>query len=76
MYLVLSSSDGQPKTASLFLNGQPLSSSKAGKEVHRHQIKVNEARLYELIHLPSVNNGILELRTESEGLEAYVFTFG
>ena len=41
-----------------------------------HHIEVREARLYELVQLPAISNGILELRSDSAGLEAYVFTFG
>lgn len=75
VFLVLGSSDDKPKTVTILLNGKPISPAQAGKDVHEHRIKVNEDRLYELIHLPAISNGILEIQCDSPGLEAYAFTF-
>ncbi|HAT1596129.1 TPA: redoxin domain-containing protein [Legionella pneumophila] len=76
VFLVLGSNDDKPKTVTILLNGKPISPAQAGKDVHEHRIKVNEDRLYELISLPNVSNGILEIQCDSPGLEAYAFTFG
>lgn len=76
VYLVMGTKDKKPKSVTILLNGKPISPNKAGKDVHEHQVKVTEDRLYELVNLPSVNNGILEIRCDSPALEAYVFTFG
>jgi cytochrome c biogenesis protein CcdA/thiol-disulfide isomerase/thioredoxin len=76
VFLVMSSNDDKPKYATILLNGKPISTSQAGKDVDKHRIKVDTARLYELINLPAISNGILELQCDSQGLEAYAFTFG
>lgn len=76
VFLVLGSNDDKPKTVTILLNGKPISPAQAGKDVHEQRIKVNEDRLYELISLPNVSNGVLEIQCDSPGLEAYAFTFG
>lgn len=65
VYLVLGSKTGQPITVSLKLNGTPIKS-----------ITVNQHRLYELTHQSAVRNGVIEINTDTAGLEAYAFTFG
>jgi cytochrome c biogenesis protein CcdA/thiol-disulfide isomerase/thioredoxin len=76
VFLVLRSNDKKPKTATILLNGKPISAVQAGKDVHQHRVQVNEDRLYELVRLPAITNGILEIQSNSPGLEAYAFTFG
>jgi cytochrome c biogenesis protein CcdA/thiol-disulfide isomerase/thioredoxin len=75
-FLVLASNDpSKPITARILLDGKPLGPS-AGKDVKDGKITVTQSTLYELVHLKGLSTGILEIQSESAGLEAYAFTFG
>ena len=65
VFLVLGTKTGKPIAVNITLNGEP-----------HGRITVDKHTLYTLLELPSVQNGLLEIVTESEGLEAYAFTFG
>lgn len=76
VYLVLGSSNGKVIRANLKLNGKPITSKSSGSDVQNGVVTVNGYRLYELVNQPSAANGLLELDVQSNGLEAYAFTFG
>lgn len=65
VFLVLGTANKTPIKVNLTLNGTPHGS-----------ITVTANTLYPLIAQPEIEDGILEITTESEGLEAYAFTFG
>ncbi|MDD5585854.1 MAG: cytochrome c biogenesis protein DipZ [Alphaproteobacteria bacterium] len=75
VFLVLGSAAGKPIEAALTLNGEALG-AKAGKDAPGGVLKVSENRLYELINQGKAQNGLLEIKTDETGLEAYAFTFG
>lgn len=65
VFLVLGARDNKPRRASLALNGKPAGA-----------IIINGTTLYELIDQREAKAGLLEIRAEGPGLEAYAFTFG
>jgi hypothetical protein len=74
VFLVMKSSDGNPKTVKISLDGKnPKEFS--GNDAEGGLIKVNSDRLYELINLPQVENKKLRLEFE-DGVEIFAFTFG
>jgi hypothetical protein len=75
VFLVLGTSSGQPITAKILLNGQPIGKL-AGKDVQNDMVTVANETLYELVSLDSFGEGILELQAMGSGLQAYAFTFG
>ena len=75
VFLVLGTRDGKPIKAKITLNGEPLGIN-AGKDSMGGMLTVDEHTLYELVNQKAVKNGLLEIFTESSGLEAYAFTFG
>jgi cytochrome c biogenesis protein CcdA/thiol-disulfide isomerase/thioredoxin len=75
VFLVLGSATSKPIEATLTLNGEALG-AKAGKDAPSGVLTVNENRLYELINQGKAHNGLLEIKTDEPGLEAYAFTFG
>ncbi len=75
VFLVLGSASGQPIQAELTLNGEPLKNA-AGKDVANGLLTVSQHTLYELIDQKEAKNGLLDIKTELPGLEAYAFTFG
>lgn len=75
VFLVLGCRDGLPHKARLTLDGQPLG-PKAGHDALDGIVLVNQYRLYELLALPNVQSGTLDLVAEDPGIEAYAFTFG
>jgi thiol-disulfide isomerase/thioredoxin len=75
VYLVLGSKSGQPVKAKITLNGAAVGGN-AGKDAADGMITVDQHRLYELLNLPSVTDGVLEITADAPGLEAYAFTFG
>lgn len=75
LFLVLGTKNGKPIKANIKLNGEPISTV-AGKNAPGGIVTVDKNTLYELIDQNEVKNGLLEITTESPGLEAYAFTFG
>jgi cytochrome c biogenesis protein CcdA/thiol-disulfide isomerase/thioredoxin len=75
LFLVLGSATGEPVKISLTLNGAPLGSS-AGPDAPDGATIVKENRLYALVDQGAFKEGLLEIRAEEPGLEAYAFTFG
>ena len=65
VFMVLGSNTGKPISISLVLNGKPLK-----------QLIVDRHTLYQLLDLKTAANGLLELKVNQPGLEAYTFTFG
>lgn len=65
VYLVLGRTGNVPVAISLSFNGQALS-----------DVTVDQHTLYQLLDLPQVSSGILEIKVPKPGVEAYAFTFG
>ncbi len=75
VYLVLTSAQNRPRTATVLLDGKPISSADAGSDVHNGQVSVRGERLYSLVSLPSDQNHLLQVKVPP-GVSAYDFTFG
>jgi len=75
VFLVLGTGTGQPLNAKVNLNGQDLGKN-AGADTHNGEVLVTKDTLYELVSMPSVEEGFLEVQASEPGLQAYAFTFG
>jgi len=67
VFLVLGTSTGKPVYVSVRLNG---------KDAPGGVVTIERNTLYELIDQKTPKNGLLEIISDSPGLEAYAFTFG
>lgn len=77
VFLVMGPAPTGAVTVEVWLNGKPITTDKAGKDVKGGKLTVDSQRLYELVDLHgSPADGLLELRPEAKGLSAYAFTFG
>jgi hypothetical protein len=59
----------------VLLNGRPIPDRLAGADVHGGAVTVAGQRLYDLVDLPKVEQGLLRLVPE-RGVMGYAFTFG
>ena len=75
VFLVLGTASGRPLQASITLDGKPVGSN-AGKDAPAGTVTVARNTLYELIDQHTMKHGVLEIRAQQAGLEAYAFTFG
>jgi cytochrome c biogenesis protein CcdA len=75
VFLVLGTVSGKPVRVSLMLNGKTVGSH-AGRDASSGALVVGRNTLYELIDQQTMQDGLLELRADEPGLEAYAFTFG
>jgi cytochrome c biogenesis protein CcdA/thiol-disulfide isomerase/thioredoxin len=75
VFLVLGTASGKPVRVSLMLNGKAVGSH-AGRDAPSGALVVGRNTLYELIDQQTMQDGLLELRADEPGLEAYAFTFG
>lgn len=75
VFLVLGTAGGKPVRVTLRLNGEAVGNN-AGKDATAGVVTVERNTLYELIDQQSPKNGLLEIETDTPGLEAYAFTFG
>jgi thiol-disulfide isomerase/thioredoxin len=75
VYLVLTSAANQPRTVRVLLDGHPISSRDAGRDVDNGAVTVRGQRLYSLVSLPSAGGHALTVEVPP-GVSAYSFTFG
>lgn len=75
VFLVLGTSTGKPVHVSVRLNGEAVGPH-AGKDAPGGVLTIERNTLYELIDQKTPKNGLLEIISDSPGLEAYAFTFG
>jgi cytochrome c biogenesis protein CcdA/thiol-disulfide isomerase/thioredoxin len=75
VFLVLGTASGQPLRATVTLNGEPAGAY-AGKDAPGGVVTIERNTLYELIDQKAPKNGLIEIRSDEPGLEAYAFTFG
>jgi len=75
VYLVLGTTDGEPRHVRVLLDGKPIDAAAAGADVHGSDVTVDSQRLYELVDLPRVGHHVLRLEPEA-GVMGYAFTFG
>ncbi|MES2961654.1 MAG: redoxin family protein [Pseudomonadota bacterium] len=72
VFLVMAGANGKTVKASVYFNGAKISS---GVDVKDGIVTVSDSRLYELLNLPKIRNGLLEIKADGPGLQAYAFTF-
>jgi len=75
VFLVLGSASGKPVHVTVRLDGEPAGPN-TGKDAPGGVVTVDHNTLYELIDQKSPKNGLLEIQSDTPGLEAYAFTFG
>ncbi|MBZ0106872.1 MAG: cytochrome c biogenesis protein DipZ [Sulfuricella denitrificans] len=75
VFLVLGTATGKPVRVTIKLNGEAVGPN-AGRDAPNGVLNVERNTLYELIDQKTAKNGLLEIETDSPGLEAYAFTFG
>lgn len=83
VYLVMrpSSSAGEPASqrggrVKIFLDGKPVNTANAGKDVINGVVTIDKDRLYELIRLAVAGSHELRLEFLDDGIEVFAFTFG
>lgn len=75
VFLVLGTASGKPVNVTVRLNGEAVGPN-AGKDAPGGVVSVERNTLYELVDQKTPKNGLLEIQSDSPGLEAYAFTFG
>jgi cytochrome c biogenesis protein CcdA/thiol-disulfide isomerase/thioredoxin len=75
VYVVMGNTSGKPITVAVKFNGESVTEDK-GKDVRNSQVQVVLHGLYNVLSFPAADNGVLELMTDSAGLDVYTFTFG
>jgi cytochrome c biogenesis protein CcdA/thiol-disulfide isomerase/thioredoxin len=75
VYLVLTSAGNVPRTATVLLDGRPISAADSGADVHGGRVTVVGQRLYALVSLPTDEAHTVTIDIPP-GVSAYDFTFG
>jgi hypothetical protein len=75
VYLVLGSRARVPRAVHVLLDGRPIPTRLAGRDVHAGRVSVERQRLYELVDLPRAGRHRLTLDLDP-GISGYAFTFG
>jgi thiol-disulfide isomerase/thioredoxin len=78
VFLVLGTQDGspvRPRRMRVLLDGRPLPDRLAGRDVRGGVAAIGPQRLYDLVDLGRVGEGVLRLEP-APGIGAYAFTFG
>ncbi len=78
--LVMRSRDKKPARVYVELDGQPLPEDMAGEDVKYEKgkayVQVDEPRMYRLVDSDAYHKGVLKLKTATDNIEMYAFTFG
>lgn len=75
IFIVMGTTVPHPIKVKVLLNGQKVILEK-GKDVVDSTIEVSNHQLYDVVVLPKVTSGILQIIPMDAGLEIYTFTFG
>jgi cytochrome c biogenesis protein CcdA/thiol-disulfide isomerase/thioredoxin len=75
VFLVLGTDDGTPRSVRVTLDGEPIATELAGRDVHGGVLTVRGQRLYRLVELPRAERHLLGLEFDP-GVSGYAFTFG
>lgn len=77
VFMTLRPPKGKSVIVKVYLDGKVISASDAGEDVKDGIMIVSNDRLYNLVDLHgSVENHILKLEFQTDGLEVFTFTFG
>ena len=74
VYLVANAPDGV--TVQVLLDGTPITTGKGADVDASGMLRIQEARLYTLVEMPSAGEHVIELKVSGPGLAAFAFTFG
>ena len=75
VYLVMTSAGNVARTATVTLDGRPITPADSGTDVHGGAVRVEGQRLYSLVSLPSDQQHTVTIDIPP-GVSAYDFTFG
>jgi hypothetical protein len=74
VFLVVSHYDGDPKEATLVLNGAPPGTHSGDDALDGHLV-VDDVGIYEILNVKSVTEGLLEIQVDTPGLQIQAFVF-
>jgi cytochrome c biogenesis protein CcdA/thiol-disulfide isomerase/thioredoxin len=75
VFVVMGKNTDVPTKVNVLLNSKPLLTNQ-GKDVSKGSIMVNQDSIYEVLNLPKLSSGVLQISPDQPGLEIYTFTFG
>ncbi|MFL5833469.1 MAG: cytochrome c biogenesis protein DipZ [Solirubrobacterales bacterium] len=75
VFLVLGSEGDAPRRVRVLLDGEPIATRDAGRDVHDGEATITGQRLYRLVELPRAGRHRLSLEL-APGVSGYAFTFG
>lgn len=75
VFLVMRPNDNKKKQVKVFFDGK-LITENSGKDVENGIVTIDSDRLYDLINLKEIENHVLRLEFQNEGIEVFAFTFG
>lgn len=68
---------GTPTTATVYIDGEPISATLSGNDVRNSEVTFADSRLYTLVDTKGkIESHMLELRLKTPGFKGYAFTFG
>jgi thiol-disulfide isomerase/thioredoxin len=73
VFLVMASENGEEINVKVLVNGKQKD---LGGDVKNGVVKVKNSELYEIVNLSKGEGGVVEIESDSAGLQAYAFTFG
>ncbi len=77
VYIIVDPPQGENATVKVFLDGKPISTGVAGKDVKNGIVTVDTDRLYNIVDLRGkTGNHLLKLEFDTPGTQAFTFTFG
>jgi cytochrome c biogenesis protein CcdA/thiol-disulfide isomerase/thioredoxin len=76
MYMVAASANGQPVTATILIDGQPIPAAWQGTDVKNGILTIEGSRLYNLFSSSAMGQHRIDIIFNQPGAQAYTFTFG
>jgi thiol-disulfide isomerase/thioredoxin len=76
MYMVAATTNGQPVTATILIDGQPIPPQWQGSDVQNGILTITGSRLYSLFSSTIMGQHRIDIIFNNPGAQAYTFTFG
>ena len=76
MYIVAATLNGQPVTATILIDGQPIPPQWQGSDVKNGVLTISSSRLYNLFSSSIMGQHRIDIIFGQPGVQAYTFTFG
>jgi hypothetical protein len=76
MYMIATTADGTPATATILIDGHSIPATWQGSDAVNGKVTINASRLYHIYSNPTLGQHRIDVIFDRPGVRVYTFTFG